>query len=87
MAKQTYENHDYAKMLVRLIRAYGKRAADGDELDLADLVTIRQALDEAELRIVEGQRARFSWRTIATGLGIDVATAHRRYTKAPPTSK
>lgn len=66
----------------RFIRAAGRRVGDGDEVDLADLLTLRAEVEAAIETAVVGQRARFSWAYIGRGLGVTKNAAIMRYAKA-----
>lgn len=64
------ETPEYADMLERMVRAYARRVADGDPVDLGRMVEIRAAFDQALVVAVRGQRdAGFSWREVGEGLG------------------
>jgi len=81
-AKVERENTDYCSMLRRLIRSYGKRVGAGDDADLAEMVALRDALEEAIAAAVQGQRSQkipASWADIARGLGTSRQYAQRRY--------
>jgi hypothetical protein len=71
-------------MLGRLIRAYGKRVADADELDLAEMIELRGVLEDAITSAVLGQRETYgrSWAWVAAGLGVTRQAAYQRYGKA-----
>lgn len=75
------ETPEYAAMLRRMIRAYGRRVGDADDVDLADMLTIRAAVDAAIAEAVTGQRERYgrSWADIARGLGVTRQAAQMRY--------
>lgn len=67
-------------MTARMIRAHGRRVADADEVDLAELVAMREVLEEAISTAVTGQRERgLSWSFIARGLGTSKQYAQARY--------
>lgn len=67
-------------MVRRMIRAGGKRVADGDEVDLEDLLTLRDEVDAAIESAVAGQRRRGeSWAYIGRGLGVTRQAAQMRY--------
>ncbi len=82
--KRERENPEYAGMLRRMIRAYGRRVADADPEDLADLVALRAELDAAIAAAVTGQREQHgrSWSEVARGLGMTKQSAHERYGQA-----
>ena len=75
------ETPEYAAMLSRMVRAYGRRLADSDPSDLADAVRIMAELDAAIAQAVDGLRAThgFSWADIAAELGITRQAAQQRY--------
>lgn len=74
------ETPEYAAMMRRLIRRYGVRVGNGDPVDLAEMVAIRDTFDEAIRVAVRGQHdADFSWREIAEGLGTTREAAWQRY--------
>lgn len=78
------ETAEFGAMVRRMIRAYGRRVADADEIELAQLVETRDALEEAIEQAVVGQRELHgrSWADVAPGLGVSRQEAHRRYSKA-----
>jgi len=68
--KRARETPEYAGMVRRILRAHGRRVADGDPEDLAELVAMRSVLDASIAEAVEGMRARgLSWAEIGRGLG------------------
>lgn len=74
------ETPEYADMLARMVKAYAKRVGNGDPVDLARMVEIRRAFDQAILEAVRGQReAGFSWREVAEGLGTTRQSAQITY--------
>lgn len=74
------ETPEFAQMVARMIRAHGRRVAEADEVDLADLVAMRRVLEDAIADAVAGQQAAGkSWAEIARGLGVKRQTAHERY--------
>lgn len=81
------DNEAYGQMLVRMMRGYANRVAlFGDEADIHRLGELRQVLDEVTtLAVRELRRQRFSWQTIADGLGITRQAAQQRWggTAAP----
>lgn len=82
MARREVESLDYIAFARRVIRAAGKRVADADEFELAELVALRDDL-EAAIRVgVEGQRAvGRSWAHIGMALGTSRQSAYERYTR------
>lgn len=77
------ETPEYAAMMRRMIRAHGRRVAQADPIDLADLAALREVLDEALGVAVAGLRAQGnSWAAIAEGLGVTRQTAWEAYRDA-----
>lgn len=78
------ETPEYGKMVARMIRAYGKRVADADEIDLGQMLTMRDELDAAIVAAVHGQRTKWgrSWGYIAEGAGLTRQAAQQRWGKA-----
>jgi len=78
------ETPEYLAMLERLIRAAGARVGDADEVDLAELVKLRDTLDQAIDNAVTIQRVRWgrSWSEIGRGLGITKQAAQQHYGRA-----
>lgn len=84
------EATDFAQMMARMIRAHGRRVADADVEDLADLVALRDELEAAITFAVVESRKRHgrSWADIARGLcghgkpdGVSRQAAQQRYGK------
>lgn len=84
-AKRVRETPEYAAFVRRSIRAHGRRVGDADPEDLADLLDMRNTLDEAISEAVEGQRRNgFSWSAIARGLGTTRQAAQQRFGERRP---
>lgn len=74
------ETGEYLAMLRRMVRAAGRRVADADEVDLAQLIAIQAELDTAIATAVEGMRARdLSWAYIASATGTTRQAAFKRW--------
>lgn len=74
------ETPEYAGMLRRMIRAYGKRVADADDVDLGEMAEVQAVLSEAIAVAVEGQRERgASWSEIGRAFGITRQAAQQRF--------
>lgn len=64
----------------RMIRAAGKRTGDCDEAELAELMTLRDAVEDAIQAAVDGQRETGrSWDAIASATGSSRQAAYQRY--------
>lgn len=70
-------------MVARMIRAAGRRVADADDVDLADMAKLRDELDAAIAAAVTGQRAKHgrSWADVARPFGITKQAAQQRWGK------
>lgn len=78
--KRHRETWDHLGMLKRNLKAAGKRAADGDEPELMDLLAIQADWEAAVAVGIRGQLDRgMSWAYIAQGLGVKRQTAHERW--------
>lgn len=75
------ETAEYAAMLKRMIRAYGRRVADGDDVDLREMLAVQAELENAIRVAVQGQREIHgqSWAYIAGGLGVTRQSAFERF--------
>jgi hypothetical protein len=74
------ENTDYTAFTRRIIRAAGRRIADGDVEGLPDLLTLTHELNTAIDTAVTGLRHHgYSWTEIATRLGITRQAAQQRW--------
>lgn len=87
MGARTYETAEYAAMMKRMIRAYARRVADGDEVDLSEMLEVRDELDNAIREAVAGLRAAgHSWAYIAEGAGITRQSAWERWRESQPST-
>jgi hypothetical protein len=73
------ETSDYLKDLTRLIRAAGRRVADADGPELAQLLALMPVMEEAAAMGVKGQLERGSWAYVAEALGTTRQSAHERW--------
>jgi hypothetical protein len=74
------ENGDYAAFARRVIRAQGRRIADGDIEELAYLFGLQREIHQAIHIAIGGLRAQgYSWADIALRLGITRQAAHQRW--------
>jgi hypothetical protein len=77
------ENPDYAAFARRVIRAHGRRVAEGDVEGLADLLALAEELERATHVAVEGLRTHgYSWAEIASRLGLTRQAAQQRWGRA-----
>lgn len=83
-ARGPVETPEYGKMVARMIRSYGRRVADADEIDLAQMLQMRDELDAAIVKAVHGQRTKWgrSWGYIAEAAGITRQAAQQRWGKS-----
>ncbi|HEY9522301.1 MAG TPA: hypothetical protein VIR33_03610 [Thermopolyspora sp.] len=81
--RREVETTDYLAMVRRLIAAAGKRVGDADEIELAELVELRDHLERAIAEAVTIQRGRWgrSWAEIGRGLGTTRQAAQQHYGK------
>lgn len=74
------ENTDYAAFATRVLRAHGRRVAEGDIDALTELTALATELDQAITKGITGLRAAgYSWTAIANRLGITKQAAHQRW--------
>ena len=88
------ETPEYAQMVVRIVRAMGRRIGQtGDVECLADFESVRKVLDQAVVDAVTGLRAGdglapgtagYSWAEIAAVLGTTRQAAMEKYTPREP---
>lgn len=73
-------------MMKRMIAAHGRRVADGDVEDLAELLDLQAALDAAIAHAVQGQREDHgrSWADIARAAGTSRQAAQKRWAQPTP---
>ena len=82
-ADRVLEATDYAAMMRRMIRAHGRRVADCDIEDLADLIGLQEVLDDTIAITVAQMRERhgWSWADIARATGVSKQAAAQRWGK------
>ena len=74
------ETAEWLKMLSRMIRAAGRRVAEADEPELAQLVALRDQMEQALKFAIQGQRSQGkSWSHIGEVLGVSRQGAFQRY--------
>lgn len=81
MRKRTYEPTEFLSFAQRIVRRSGERVAgEGDAADLAELASMRAAVDAAVLVAVRGLRERgWSWGQIAGELQISRQAAQQAF--------
>jgi hypothetical protein len=75
------ETMEYLGAARRFIRAAGRRVANGDEHELAALISLYAELDAAVDETVAGQKTRKSWAGIALATGTTREAAYQRWGK------
>ncbi|ASR84000.1 hypothetical protein SEA_SWENSON_20 [Arthrobacter phage Swenson] len=80
-SKAKCETTEYAGMLRRMIRAYGRRVGDADVEDLAVMLEVQRELDAAIQAAVDSQRKNHgrSWADIARATGTSRQAAQKKY--------
>jgi hypothetical protein len=80
-ARGTVETPEFAQMVGRVIRAYGRRMGEADPEDLAVMVAVRNELDAAILDGVYRQNIinERSWTEIGQAVGLTRAGAYERW--------
>jgi len=74
------ETPEYAAFCRRVIRAYARRVAAADEVDLGDMIQVRDEMDAAIQAAIDGMRDRGrSWSYIGKGLGTSRQAAQQTY--------
>lgn len=80
MARRERETTEYLAMLRRLFRAAARRVADADEVELRELLELRDEFDTAIGDAIAGMRARgMSWAYIAQATGTTRQAAQMRW--------
>ena len=81
--RREIETTEYLAMVRRLLRAAGERVGNADEVELAELVELREHLEQAITEAVTIQRGRWgrSWAEIGRGLGTTRQAAQQHYGK------
>jgi hypothetical protein len=78
--RRVVENDDFGRFIGRVIRAYGRRIAEGDVEALRDLLALAREIETATDNAVEGLRDfGYSWGEIASRLGVTRQAAHQRW--------
>lgn len=79
------ETPEYAGFARRAIRAYGRRVADADDVDLAEMIRIRDEFDAVVTMAVRRQREvlGWSWAQIGAATGLTKQGAHAKWGRKP----
>lgn len=71
---------DFAAMMRRMLRAYGRRVGTGDTYDLSDLADFAALCEQTLREAVWAQRAAgASWAEVGAALGITKQAAAKRF--------
>jgi hypothetical protein len=74
------ENTDYAAFASRVLKAHGRRVAEGDIEGLTELVNLTRQLDEAITNAISGLRTLgYTWADVALRLGITRQAAQQKW--------
>lgn len=81
MPRETVETMDYAAMMRRMLRAWGRRVVDADPEDLAELLHFQRQLDtEIGTAITRARAERgLSWADVARAAGTSRQAAQQRW--------
>ena len=79
--KSYVENDAFAQFAQRVIRAHGRRVAQGDVDALAGMLEASRAMDEAIAQAVRTLREEhgYSWAEIGARLGVSKQACHQRW--------
>jgi hypothetical protein len=78
--REVVENDAYGAFARRVMRAYGRRVADGDIEALSELVALGDQVEAAIRDAVIGLREyRYAWSEIASRLGVTRQAAQQRW--------
>jgi hypothetical protein len=77
------EPSEYGKFARRILRGYGRRIADADPEDLADLLALSHEVDAVIQATIDNGRERWdwSWEAIAKAAGVTRSAAFQRWGK------
>jgi hypothetical protein len=78
-----YETPEYAAMMRRMLKAWGRRVADADPEDLAELIAARVLLDKITGEAIARMRTdhALSWSDIARAAGTSRQAAYERWNR------
>lgn len=73
------ETAEYGDMMVRMVRAYGKRVSEGDDIDLARLSEFVKIAQDQLGFAARSQASIWSWDRVGAILGITRQAAFKRF--------
>lgn len=75
------ETGEFAEMVLRIIRAYGRRVAAGDPEDLKVMLACRAEMDSAIADAIRTAREHigWTWTDVGRAAGITKQSAHERW--------
>lgn len=74
------ETTEYAEMMRRMLVGWQRRLADGDLVDVEELVAFTDEVDEALARVVDSLRERgVSWQEVGDAMGTTRQAAQQRF--------
>jgi hypothetical protein len=80
--KREYETPEYGRMMIRMIKAYGRRVSDADPEDLKVMADFARDAEIAVGETVARLRGQgCSWAYLAQGMGISRSAMQHRYEK------
>jgi len=81
-ATRAIDTNAYLRMTARIVSGAGRRVADADPEELAQLLQLRDAVDQAVLQAVSGLRqSGATWQDIGDAIGVTRQAAIMRWAK------
>ena len=78
--REGVETPEFARFCRRIIRSYAKRVADADDVDLGEMLAVRDEMDAAIVEAIRGQKDRgASWAEIGRALGTSRQAAQQTW--------
>jgi hypothetical protein len=85
--RKTVENSDYLAFARRMVQALGRRVADGDRDDLAELIRFTQEIDAIKVETVRQlMKNGATWGQIAEAHGTSTQNVRKMYARHGITS-
>ncbi len=83
--RRPLEATEFAAMMRRMLAAHGRRVADADMEDLAELIALGDELEAVIAKTVRDARERhgWSWADIGRAAGIERQSAHKKWGTPP----